>query len=157
MLVKPKKRANMQSPDFSKAEISRRNIICTALAATALGFIPEVAHASNNGITQLKSGKLQIDLKSYPALNKAGGALQIPLSDGSSVALVRVGAAKSAFSAINLACTHQGVTVQEMGNMWVCPAHGSEFTLAGKVVRGPAQVNLQKYPVQVNKNFVVIG
>jgi Rieske Fe-S protein len=139
-------------------KINRRAVLCGALATAVLGFIPEVADAAT-GITQQKNGKFQIDLSKNPTLNKVGGALQIPLSDGSTAALVRVakGATAKAFTAIYLTCTHQGATVQEVGNMWLCPLHGSEYTLAGKVIKGPAQSNLQKIPFTVSKNMVLLG
>lgn len=40
-------------------------------------------------------------------------------------------------------CTHLGCKInQEKDNKLVCPCHGSQFTLNGEVIKGPATKNL---------------
>ena len=90
-------------------------------------------------------------------LAKVGGLVQIDLSDGSSLAIIRTSAGAKGISAINLSCTHQGVPVKLQGSGWICPAHGSQFALNGKLIKGPARSALQKYPVSVTGNSVLIG
>lgn len=131
-------------------KVSRRTLLCSGLATAVLGFVPA---ANAAGVKQLSGNKIQVDLSKNPTLNKIGSALVIPLSDGNSVALVRTKAGNSGLSAISLACTHQGATVQEVGNRWICPLHGSQYTLAGKVVQGPANFNLPNFPLTVKKNI----
>ena len=67
--------------------------------------------------------KLKIDLTKNKALAKVGGAIQIDLSDGSSIAVVRTAAGTKGLVALSLACTHAGATVMQQGNGWLCPAH----------------------------------
>jgi len=48
-------------------------------------------------------------------------------------------------------CTHEGCTVDRFsGSQFVCPCHGSEFTTAGAVAKGPANRSLQSFSSQVN-------
>jgi Rieske Fe-S protein len=115
------------------------------------------AHASLKGVTQSAAGKITVNLKLNPALAKVGGVLQIPLSDGSVVALVRTKAGAQGLKAINLSCTHQGVTVVQQGSEWVCPAHRSQFGIDGHLIAGPARSALMKYPVTATATTVTIG
>lgn len=143
-----------------KSSVSRRAILCGALAIT-LGLAPELAPDLANatdaaGVSQ-SGGKLKIAIAKNKSLAKVGGVVQIPLSDGSTLAIIRNSAGVNGFIAMNLSCTHQGVTVQQQGGSWLCPAHGSEFSLAGKVVRGPARTALVKYPVSATSKVITVG
>jgi len=40
-------------------------------------------------------------------------------------------------------CTHMGCTLNLSGNKLLCPCHGAEFSLDGKVLVGPARDNLE--------------
>jgi len=63
------------------------------------------------------------------------------------VLLVREGAAVRALSA---RCTHLGCTVGVAvdGVTLVCPCHGSEYDLEGRVLRGPARRALQALEIE---------
>jgi cytochrome b6-f complex iron-sulfur subunit len=39
-------------------------------------------------------------------------------------------------------CTHLGCKIVHFDNKFLCPCHGSEFDLNGKVMKGPAEKNL---------------
>ena len=135
-------------------EISRRSVFC-GVALLAVGLTAEKANAATpaTGVSQVGM-KIKIDLTKNKSLAKVGGVVQIDLSDGSSIAVIRTAAGTKGLSAISLSCTHNGVTVMQQGNEWVCPAHGSEFALGGKLVKGPARSALQKYSVKVTGNSV---
>ncbi len=60
--------------------------------------------------------------------------------------------------AVSSKCTHEGVTLEyspENLNI-ICPKHGSEFSIDGKVTKGPAKKNLVVYKVEENGNVVRI-
>ncbi|MGB6299002.1 MAG: ubiquinol-cytochrome c reductase iron-sulfur subunit [Rivularia sp. (in: cyanobacteria)] len=60
--------------------------------------------------------------------------------------------------AVNAICTHSGCTVEWKAdrNRFVCPCHGSEFGVAGKVEKAPATKPLQTYAVKTEGNKVLI-
>jgi cytochrome b6-f complex iron-sulfur subunit len=60
--------------------------------------------------------------------------------------------------AVNPICTHAGCTVEWKAdtNKFVCPCHGSEFGVAGKVEKAPATTPLKTYAVKVEGDKVLI-
>ena len=44
---------------------------------------------------------------------------------------------------ISLVCTHRGCKVEDKGDKYVCPCHGAEFDLEGRVTKGPAKKDLE--------------
>lgn len=69
------------------------------------------------------------------------------------------GNAAASFSALSLVCTHQQCTVgyDATDNDFKCPCHGSEFTVTGAVVQGPATVALTKYTVAISENTLTVS
>lgn len=53
------------------------------------------------------------------------------------------------FIAISLTCTHLGCTVEETGDGFLCPCHGSRYNKDGQVLQGPAKQPLR--PLRVEK------
>jgi len=66
------------------------------------------------------------------------------------VALVREG---DAVYALNLICTHLGCTVHVTPTELICPCHGSSFDRQGRVLKGPADRQLQRYQVVERGEF----
>jgi len=56
-------------------------------------------------------------------------------------------------------CTHLGCAYhwEESGNQFVCPCHGSRFSIDGTVLEGPASRPLDRYPVHVENSKLLIG
>jgi Rieske Fe-S protein len=137
------------------AGITRRGALC-ALSLVSVGIFssPETATAAT-GIKILPSGKVQVTLKSNPALRKVGGVVRIDDVKGRSIALVRTSA--KAYVAVNLLCTHQGGELVQTGNQWQCQEHQATFTLAGKNLVGPASKALKQLPVKATASVVTIG
>ena len=145
-----------QSHDVQTGEstLSRRAALC-GIAAIVIGVNPEKAVAAD-GITMNALGQVDVSLSLNPALKKVGGVVTFDLSNGSTIALVRTSASQSGFTALNLSCTHQGVTVMKSGAKWVCPAHRSAFALNGKVTKGPATSPLQTLKFKATAKNVLI-
>lgn len=57
-------------------------------------------------------------------------------------------------------CTHLGCVPNDGGNFegWLCPCHGSQFDLSGRVRQGPAATNLEVPPYEfINETTIKIG
>lgn len=77
------------------------------------------------------------------------------------VILVRIasGNTAAAFTAVQVACTHQGNSIgyNTGQGIFICPAHGSEFSKTGAVVLGPAALPLQKYTVTITGGTLTVS
>jgi Rieske Fe-S protein len=71
------------------------------------------------------------------------------------VLLVRHG---SEMLALSDACTHNKCYVDYLPEQRLifCPCHGSQFSLTGNVLRGPASLPLQRFPVVIQQGDVVV-
>jgi cytochrome b6-f complex iron-sulfur subunit len=60
--------------------------------------------------------------------------------------------------ALSQACPHLACRVPycEGSGRFQCPCHGSEFTLAGEWINGPAPRGLDRYPLQIRDGVVVV-
>jgi cytochrome b6-f complex iron-sulfur subunit len=78
------------------------------------------------------------------------------------VIVVRLAAtnAVTSFTAVQLACTHQGISVVYNATLgeFVCPRHDSLFSTSGAVLQGPATKPLKQYTIAVtNTTLNVTG
>jgi len=135
--------------------LTRRSVLCGA-AVLALGTLPEKAIAAS-GLKVLANGKLEISLASNPALKKVGGVVEFQDGNGMSYAVVRTSKAVNGFKAMSLSCTHNGCTVRQNGSNWVCPCHGAQYALSGKVKIGPAPRDLVSIPVKATSTKLTVG
>lgn len=60
------------------------------------------------------------------------------------------------YNALLMQCTHEAQPLTVSGSSIYCASHGSSFDLDGKVTKEPATRPLQKYPVTVETDSVVI-
>lgn len=60
------------------------------------------------------------------------------------------------FLALAMICTHAGHSLVKTGDKFYCSLHGSEFDLAGHVIKGPAERQLVHLPVTVSNDMVEI-
>ena len=135
--------------------VSRRTAIC-ALSLIGVGVFTSAESAvAATGVKILSDGKVQVTLKSNPALKKVGGVVRIDDVKGKSIALVRT--STKAYTAVNLLCTHLGGQLFQTGNQWKCEEHGATFTLAGKNIAGLATKALKQLPVKATASVVTVG
>ena len=59
---------------------------------------------------------------------------------------------REGYIAISLTCTHLGCTVEEDGEGFICPCHGSRYNESGLVLEGPAKEPLRKLRVEIMKD-----
>ncbi len=82
---------------------------------------------------------LVVKLSDNAALSKVGGNVKV----NDELMLIRK--SETEFLAVKTICTHKGCDVELEADKFVCPCHGSEFTLDGKVTQGPAKSNLKTF------------
>ena len=63
---------------------------------------------------------------------------------------------KNEIRAISIACTHLGCTLNVADDIFICPCHGSKFTLEGKVLMGPATIDLKELNYQLTDKTVIL-
>lgn len=122
---------------------TRRDFLRTVCGAAALTLGP-VLLADNamaaDGVRRKSNGQVVLTVAKVPGLARIGGTVALGSVRGVPVAVVRTG--RRTYRALDLRCTHQGVTVGKSGSAWLCPAHGSRYAVNGTVTGGPAERNL---------------
>lgn len=81
---------------------------------------------------------------------------------GSTTVLVAQSEDKKKWHAVNAICPHKACALSFKGEEFRCPCHGSKFSLAGKVAKGPAKDDLTVFKVEEvkgkgGKKFVKIS
>jgi cytochrome b6-f complex iron-sulfur subunit len=100
------------------------------------------------------------------AATREGGLVSVPGAEGlaeGEVRFVREGRfylvrSKGELFAVSQTCPHLACRVPycEASGRFQCPCHGSEFTLAGEWLNGPAPRGLDRYPVEVRDGVAVV-
>ena len=73
------------------------------------------------------------------------------------ILVVRLG--EDTFDAVDIKCPHKGCEValdSKMMKKFTCPCHGSEFSLKGEVLTGPAKKNLTWYETNFKDGTVTV-
>ena len=60
------------------------------------------------------------------------------------------------FSAVLTRCMHLGCQVEPAGDRLACPCHGSEYSVTGEVLQGPAERSLYRYSVTADAQNMYI-
>jgi len=60
------------------------------------------------------------------------------------------------YSASLLHCTHRGCELNVGGGIYSCPCHGSEFSVTGKVLEGPAIRDLKTFKTEIDDENIYI-
>lgn len=63
---------------------------------------------------------------------------------------------ENTYSASLLKCTHRGCELNVGGGIYTCPCHGSEFSINGKVLEGPANKNLTTFKTETDHENIYI-
>jgi cytochrome b6-f complex iron-sulfur subunit len=93
----------------------------------------------------LISANLDSELKNVGEFKVSNGVILVRLAAGNTA---------NAFTAVQVACTHQGVAVNynNAQGKFICPSHGSQFSTTGAVLVGPAATALKSYTVNISGN-----
>ena len=55
-----------------------------------------------------------------------------------------------------LKCTHNGCELNVGGGIYSCPCHGSEFSITGKVMEGPADRDLKTFKTETDHENIYV-
>ncbi len=133
-------------PDkITRREFIKKSALGVVIGGTVLSSldIAALARDTKQGKIIKKGNDIVVNLKDAKnsELTKVGGSI---LLDDENM-LIRT--SQTQFAAVNLICKHKGCTVELTGNKFVCPCHGSEYAIDGKVTEGPSKKNLDTYEV----------
>ncbi len=56
-----------------------------------------------------------------------------------------------------LKCTHKACELNVGGGIYSCPCHGSEFSVSGKVLKGPAEADLKTFKIETDNEHIYIS
>ena len=132
--------------------------VCTGCSLVSCGgksSDPGPSTGGNNpppgkGTGNLFSVDLSSQLPNIGDSTTQDGVILVRIADGSTAA---------SFTAVQVACTHQGNSIgyNTGQGIFICPAHGSEFSKAGAVLQGPAALPIQKYTVSISGSTLTVS
>jgi Rieske Fe-S protein len=125
------------------------SLSCIAAACSSDSGDPTAPSA--NGVT-ITGTTMTVPLAQNPSLAEAGGMI---LVSQASALVIRVSATE--YHALTSVCTHQGCTVNRFdGTRLTCPCHGSQYSVTGTVVNGPAALPLRSYATTFDQGSGII-
>lgn len=138
----------MPIPKLPLSMIKRRQLISYTAFGTAIAIVTG-CFGGNRGNAQGKTVKIgtMAGLKSNGSLKgKTPKGPVIVVPNGNQV------------SAVNPTCTHKSCIVdwQKANNKFVCPCHGAEYAVTGKVLKGPAKKDLPVYQTQIEGDNILV-
>ncbi len=144
--------------------MNRRTALRSILAGTA-GLL--AINADLTGFSPSLAGTLKLDINDprFSALQSIGSAVKIGNAIAPGIQNVLPGfypmsvvrETESVVRAVAMECTHNGCMVGEFtADLFTCPCHGSQFTSAGSVVRGPAALPLPAYNATLAGSIVTV-
>jgi cytochrome b6-f complex iron-sulfur subunit len=143
---KSKLPANSKAESKTVSKLTRRDFIKKSamgviIGGTALSSfnLESFAKAPAARAVKISGDDLIVKLSDNASLTKAGGSVKV----NDEVMLIRK--SDTEFIAVKTICTHKGCDVELEGEKFVCPCHGSTFTLDGKVTEGPAKNDLKTF------------
>lgn len=136
------------------AGIDRREFVvrCTGVSAALLlgGCVAMVTHP-----VPVQDGRIRLSIADFPELATPGGAIKIqPAQHDQPLYVLAHGDGQ--YVAVSPICTHRGCTVDVQGARLVCPCHGSTYSRAGEVLRGPAERRLTSYRIARQGDVLII-
>jgi Rieske Fe-S protein len=132
----------------------RRAFVRSGTAALALSLLPSCASLVTRRVA-LDGGRIRLSLRQYPELAEPRGSMRL-LPDGWEDPVYLLVLEGGGFAAVSSVCTHRGCTVDLGGPGLACPCHGSQYDREGRVMRGPANRALTRYPVRAAGDELII-
>lgn len=127
-----------------------------AVCAVCLGACGKSGDAPSSGPAPVPPANVNFTIDLNANLTTVGASM---VQSGVIVVRLATGNTASSFTAVQVACTHEGTSINfnQSGNNFVCPNHGSTFTTNGNVTLGPASSALKKYNITIAGNIMTIS
>lgn len=132
---------------------TRRNFLRIIAGSVTFLFLTPISYAKKTAKEKVK--KVALPISKIKALKEIGGFSIVEVKDK---ALLLVRNKNDTVKVLDATCTHQGCAVEynrKVGKV-ACPCHGSEFSLDGKVLKGPATKPLKLYRSRLSGDRVII-
>jgi cytochrome b6-f complex iron-sulfur subunit len=161
-------RRGMTIPKYTRREFCVHTCQTFSLAAVATaiagcGGSPTSSSGSGSASTlpslqtinaSAVGGVISITIDSSSPLATTGTAALVATSSGNFL----VSRAGDAFTALTAVCTHEGCVVSNFANStFECPCHGSQYSLSGTVLKGPATRALAQFRTGFANNVLTIN
>ena len=138
------------SPCMGRREFVERSL-GAVIAASVLGGCASLVTRTVSPV----DGALRLALVHYPELTAESGSLKV-VPKGASDPIYVLALGNRRFAALSPICTHLGCTVEIEESRLVCPCHGSNYDREGRVLRGPAEHPLARYPAELTVDEVLV-
>ncbi len=104
---------------------------------------------------RVEGNVLIIDLKEYKELMDVGDSDTIKVDK---IKVIVIHPAEGVYKAFLNKCTHKGgrVVYKRWDDYMQCTLHGSRFDIAGKVIKGPAELPLKEYKTTLDNDQLSI-
>lgn len=111
-----------------------------------------VVNNPGGGINPPAANTVDLNDPDYSSLNNEGGSAYFDNK-------IIINKGNKNYIALSSICTHYGCTVDfvSSANNLSCPCHGSQFSITGSVLQGPASSALQSFAVTKNGDILTIG
>lgn len=128
--------------------------LCASLLGLAI-ILPTLQSCSTlqSFPSNVKSGNIDVPKTTFTPENKIVLIKNVPSEF--EIALVELGPGN--YKAFVLECTHQSTSLVATKNGFFCNAHGSSFSLDGKVKNPPATRNMKELPISLSEQFISIS
>jgi len=127
---------------LSRRDFIKRSAVGIIAGSAVLSSFNLAAFANSpavKGVLKISDEDIVVKLSDNAALGTVGGSVKI------NDELILIRRNDTSFIALRTICTHKGCDVELEGDKFICPCHGSEYTLDGKVTLGPAEKDLKSY------------
>lgn len=132
-----------------RSGVDRREFLKATGAALLAGGLAGCASLATVPV-QPRRGRVRLAVRNYPELAEPGGFLRIrPAGHPTHLLVLALGAGR--FAVLSPVCTHRQCLVEVGGRRLVCPCHGSEYDRDGRVLVGPAERPLVRYPAELDE------
>ncbi len=153
------------SDDTSRRDFLKNTAVSAAVAGGAGACMCGLSGCGSDTPKAVKTsirnedGKIHLDLAKVPELKEVGASVRLT-GDGVPTPLVVIRTTQNEYTVVSAKCTHFGRTVDynhETGILRCVSIGHSQFTLDGKVLKGPAKKPLKCYETTLSKGELIIA